>query len=1056
MRNIYIKFLFVVFMMLLYAIENISGQPQSVLAKSWDTGVKNFQAPNVSTLNTFGAIPVSYFTGTPNIDIPLYELKTKDISIPISLKYHIGNVKPNIHPGMVGLGWNLLCGGSITRIQKGMFDEYSSLKDDNGKGNFNWGYLYPSYNYPLLFNSNDGLYRLAGEQITGNNVDIAPDQFVFNFGGYSGSFYLDNSKQWKVASETDFKIEYETIKYDETRNRVSNGIKNFDIIAQKTRTFLKFTLTAPDGTKYIFGGKEAIDYSVNYETITNDYVNSTPVATTWHLSKIVTPRGSEIEFTYQELSPIIDGNIAFSIQNNFEYPASGRVVSFQLIMPVYLKSIKYKNQELIKFHYQATTEKEYPKTYLVNWSYGFFPFDLTKDYPKAYVSSYSDIKWYQLSDIEINNQLKYKFYYTDSKQERLKLLKLEKLSITLNPQLTETYNFKYNSNKLPDYLSGHYDHLGFYNGADFSFIFNEDFYNSGNLYTSVSQYYKARNADITGTYLFSEILQSITYPTGGSSVFEYEPNFVYFSMASTNLIAPLYMTPSLRDFMHPGGMRIKKITNYTSSNEFANSKGYYYVSNYSPTKTASEPYSGVPSGILSFTPRYFWELDVIDNGGNFLVYNLKMLTSLSTNQAWYNAEGGYIGYSTVVETNEDEVGNVKGYTEYTFTNFGEDIWGNEHFDEPPLIYLPNRYFNQFCYDQVTPYTPFTSKAMERGKMTSEKVYDVNKQLKKSVYYKYVRTPSDTIKSISLVVTPKPTYLDDVRGRFGLGGINKIYTYSYLLSEKKQYTYDLSGNNPVITTENYTYDSKHNLLKEKTIIDSQNNFLTKKITYPFDYPTYNFPNFTNTVMIRSGMLNYPIEEKTIKNGKVINAIGHTYSFFNGNIAEKEKYILNISYPTEDTKFMQPYPGNSQGYIVSPDMRKEKTYDYYSNGSLKEVTNEKTTVKTVILWSYSGEYPIAEIKNATYSEVVNAISGGEATINSLAATITPNINTVNALRKSLPKALITTYTYKPLVGMLTKTDPNGVTTYYQYDSFGRLQSVKDHMGKIIDQYDYHYKK
>jgi len=59
------------------------------------------------------------------------------------------------------------------------------------------------------------------------------------------------------------------------------------------------------------------------------------------------------------------------------------------------------------------------------------------------------------------------------------------------------------------------------------------------------------------------------------------------------------------------------------------------------------------------------------------------------------------------------------------------------------------------------------------------------------------------------------------------------------------------------------------------------------------------------------------------------------------------------------------------------------------------------------------------------------------------------------RSTTYALVVLLTYKPLVGMTVMTDPRGRTTTYEYDDFGRLEIVKDHEGKLLEEYQYHYK-
>lgn len=64
-------------------------------------------------------------------------------------------------------------------------------------------------------------------------------------------------------------------------------------------------------------------------------------------------------------------------------------------------------------------------------------------------------------------------------------------------------------------------------------------------------------------------------------------------------------------------------------------------------------------------------------------------------------------------------------------------------------------------------------------------------------------------------------------------------------------------------------------------------------------------------------------------------------------------------------------------------------------------------------------------------------------------------IDEVRLHPADALMTTYSYEPLVGITSETDAKGMTTYYEYDAFKRLKNIKDQHGNILKQTDYHYK-
>jgi YD repeat-containing protein len=139
-----------------------------------------------------------------------------------------------------------------------------------------------------------------------------------------------------------------------------------------------------------------------------------------------------------------------------------------------------------------------------------------------------------------------------------------------------------------------------------------------------------------------------------------------------------------------------------------------------------------------------------------------------------------------------------------------------------------------------------------------------------------------------------------------------------------------------------------------------------------------------------------------------------------------------------------------------------HSYYSSGNVKEVSKKDGT-HVVYIWGYNQTKPIAKIDNITYSQIQSSVSNLQNLSNADNDRTYGNAGNEGALRTaletlrtSLPSdAVMTYFTYDPLIGVTSTTDLRGRTTYYHYDSFGRLQYVRDHDNKILTKNEYNYK-
>jgi YD repeat-containing protein len=260
----------------------------------------------------------------------------------------------------------------------------------------------------------------------------------------------------------------------------------------------------------------------------------------------------------------------------------------------------------------------------------------------------------------------------------------------------------------------------------------------------------------------------------------------------------------------------------------------------------------------------------------------------------------------------------------------------------------------------------------------------------------------------------------------------IFTGTKKLQSETVSAYPSGGGSPVTKTVQYTYDNtKHLYPTQITKSTGDGSTKIEKMLYPLDA---NNPTTAETELINSHRWNTLLQKDITK----------------GNAAWKTKFDYKIA--NDKVLLQNVWDGKPESLENRLQILAEDRY-----GNPVHIRKDDSENR-VYLWGYNGQYPVAEIKNATYDQIKNIL--GQTVIDRVASANTPSsadLTAINNLRSNtnLLNAQITTYTYKPLVGMETMTDPRGVTTTYNYDNFGRLEAVKDENDKTIENYDYHYK-
>ena len=1065
-------------------------------------------SPNAASIAKYGEIPVSYFTGVPNISVPIYTIESGDLSLPLSLSYHAGGNKVETVASWVGLGWSLTSIPSISRSVRGIPDNASGGYFTKVAGKSVREYWESS------FEENQNTYLDFIHLLKTGEADSEPDIFYYNLPNENGKFI-----------------------YNQELNKFTTLTKSNTKITLEGEIFTIITQT---GVKYFFNEFE------RNQTLNSSA--SSQVITSWYASKIIAPNKTDsISLTYSDsnesyrtLSPITKFQFIRGASNGVTIPnESGSVTTNNLMFTKVINRIDYNNGYII-IKPDSKERKDLK---------GGYSLDSIKVYNK-YNKYNKLVKQFHLEYKYLENFGYHSSIDIDSEREIIWLLldKIETLSTDLDEKFI--HQFYYNSTMPLTRTSAAQDYWGYYNGADE----NKNlipFINIPTEYGNVQV--QGANRQVNPSKSDFGILNKIVYPTGGYTEFEFENNEVDSSslvqpnytedysscsaddfldsnqellkkitfeqkpfeidnkpdpflngnnpaggayvrieidqlgcdlnghsgtsasltvqgisnniMYYINMNTDFYLPngkyklvasfdqdpPNYRNYIFiakwfkckeqhnyfAGGLRVKEIRNY--SNDFPNNKAI--VKRYKYTVAID---SSKSSGDVFSKPNFCFT-DIVanqaaDNNGNAInwdyQYYLRIRSFSNTQQISHS--GSFVGYKNVIE--ETIKPDETGFTEYKYSH-SRDIT-REIFPYPPA------YSQEFKRGQLLQETNY--KCIE-GKTTPVRKKNLN--YTDTTFYNYIKynyydnnfydDKFDTLNPYSVCLKWGNNIFDGYLSDNYPSVIQKYeipVQWSYL---SKETVVDYIGQDSVVVVNNYMHDSpNHVFLTEKTTNNREGNSVVSKLSYPQDYD-----NVENIKTLKeNNILAIPIETRKYQNGTLVSGTQKRFSD-SGQLVDVYEFDSGIS----DVVFDKYKP-----YTFSP----KASVTYYSNNKIKSVTKENN-LTTYYAWAYNFQYPVVKIESASkeididkiQSDISACVLTGKNNKSDIDSDLEKIIDCVSSQISS--DNMVNYYTYCPLIGMTTQTDPNGVTTYYEYDGLGRLKYVLDANRNIISSNSYQYK-
>lgn len=1004
--------------------------------------VYNVQSPEAASLGLYESIPVSHFTGIPDISIPLYEVAIGDFHIPVTANYHLSAVKPHQQQTILGLGWSLDAGGYISRTVRGVYDEKI------GYNQAEVGYYYHHSEMANMTNSQfDNTLRTNAM-----NYEISADEFFFNFCGYVGRFYLSPDGQWIVVSDQDIKVEFFPengfISISEFSNRFN--FHNWNNYSSGIKYFCRFVLITPDGSRYEFGGKNAMEFSIPYY----NRANSDLVPTTWRLSSITTPERRQIQFEYDTSSIMCNLQYAPSEINKYGiWTTSGDVKQYGwngftgfLTFPVNLKTITTPNERLDFCYFKDPLyAAKYNYNDVLCWSNGLHRYDpYSLRYELSSVSGFKqllkipDVDYEHngqpynkntlkpkiasllcsqvlhriaISDKEGNGRKSIYFSYNTAGTRKLSQITERHGTPNLAPIYdsndsiinytipsygtatdVSTYSFSYNTTQMPQYIPWtDTDSWGFYNGSTIQF--------------GQQPAYETKIPNLNASC--AETLTDIIYPTGGRRHFTFSQNTcgaqIVDSTASVN-----YYT-----WNHTiGGLRINEVSDFDKDGHKISSRRYYY------THDLVNRTSGLSSGIAKNAFRFSQVFNATGDDG------LMTIEYKSTNSYFPSSTNHCtpdVGYSWVIEEIKDGNDHLQGFVRYNYSNYDQDVYGNSHSDEVPL-------YSNFIGDPTQ--FSITSNSIERGKLLSKEFFDASLRLIKKTSYRYqslyasvMPTANHFFVTFDCANIPNPDYF--AVSYATLGSLFNTNTKSYMLSSVCDSV--ISTNDDIVTSMDEMQYNSHKLVNMEKKKTSTGSYVTTTYTYAPELSQYAWMNKYHIFT--------PVASKYVSSGN-----------------ESERDIWRYGSKDAIPYIMKHEKVFNSG--LEKNIFEVTATDYYGNPT--EILENGLT--SVLLWGGYGQKLIAKIDNVSLSQL-HSQCDIDAEILSTRKMTAINFNQLRNVQGTISDALVTVYEYDDNLLLKSICQPDGRTTTFSYDDFGRLtenciKDIANNAELIENKYSYHY--